>query len=82
MSPLFIISKAYICYMEALLVHPETAEQLKTVKAVLKALKVKFEPQATSLPEHVIKGIEKSLQQHDEGQTFSFEEFKARNFKS
>lgn len=31
--------------MEAILVHSENIEQLKTVKAVLKALKVPFEPQ-------------------------------------
>lgn len=67
--------------MDSLLIHPENAEQLKTVKAVLKALKVKFEPQTSPLPTHVIEGIEKSLTQHDEGQTLSFEEFKARNFK-
>lgn len=31
--------------MEAIIVHPENTEQLKAVKAVLKALKVPFEPQ-------------------------------------
>lgn len=82
LAALLIISyNLYICYMESLLIHPENAEQLKTVKAVLKALKVKFELQTMQLPDHVVKGIEKSLRQHDEGQTFSFEEFKARNFK-
>ncbi len=67
--------------MESLLIHPENAEQLKTVKAVLKALKVKFEPQAEILPQHVVEGIEKSLRQHENGETISFEQFKARNFR-
>ena len=77
---LIVNCNSYICYMESLLIHPENAEQLKTVKAVLKALKVKFEPQTKLLPTHVLEGIEKSLRQHDDGQSISFEEFKARNF--
>lgn len=38
--------------MEAIVIHPDSAEQLKIVKAVLKALNVRFEKQA-SLPQHV-----------------------------
>jgi flagellar motor component MotA len=66
--------------MESLLIHPESAEQLKTVKAVLKALKVHFEPQTNVYPPHVVKGIERSLQQAENGQTISLEEFKAKHF--
>jgi flagellar motor component MotA len=66
--------------MESLLIHPESAEQLKTVKAVLKALKVQFEPQSNTLPRHVVEGIERSLKQAKEGQTISLEEFKENNF--
>ena len=66
--------------MESILVHPESAEQLKTVKAVLKALKVQFEPQSAKLPPHVIKGIEESLKQYEAGQTISLQEFKERHF--
>ncbi len=66
--------------MESLLVHPENAEQLKTVKAVLKALKVPFEPQSVELPAHVSKSIEKSLNQYANGQTISLEEFTERHF--
>jgi len=40
--------------MEAITIHPENAEQLKTVKSVLKALKVPFEPQASTMPDHVM----------------------------
>ena len=66
--------------MESILIHPESAEQLKAIKAVLKALKVPFEPQSNSLPPHVIKGIEKGLEQAKSGQTISFEEFKEKHF--
>jgi flagellar motor component MotA len=66
--------------MESILIHPESAEQLKTVKAVLKALKVQFEPQSADLPNHVVKGIERSLKQAENGQTISLEEFKAKHF--
>lgn len=66
--------------MESILIHPESAEQLKTVKAVLKALKVQFEPQPTKLPDHVLKGIERSLKQYENGQTISLQEFKDKHF--
>ncbi len=66
--------------MESILIHPESAEQLKTVKAVLKALKIQFEPQSVVLPPHVIKGIEKSLKQAENGQTISLKEFKEKHF--
>jgi len=66
--------------MESILVHPENAEQLKTVKAVLKALKVNFEPQSKTFPAHVLAGIERGLEQHKNGQTISLEEFKNKHF--
>jgi methionine synthase I (cobalamin-dependent) len=66
--------------MESILIHPENVEQLETIKAVLKALKVPFEPQSNSLPPHVIKDIEKGLGQAKSGQTISFEEFKEKHF--
>jgi hypothetical protein len=61
--------------MESILIHPESAEQLKTVKAFLKALKVPFEPQLTDLPAHVSASIEKSIKQYENGQTISLKEF-------
>ena len=66
--------------MEPLLIYPESAEQLKTVKAVLKALKVQFEPQSKTLPPHILKIAEESIKQYESGQTISFEEFKERHF--
>lgn len=67
--------------MESLVIHPENAEQLRTVKAVLKALKVQFEPQATKLPAHVLNGIDKSLQQFTAGNSISMEEFSQKHLK-
>ena len=66
--------------MEPLLIYPESAEQLKTIKAVLKALKVQFEPQSNILPPHVLKSIERGIEQYRNGQGISFEEFKERHF--
>lgn len=67
--------------MESLVIHPENAQQLRTVKAVLKALKVQFEPQAIKLPAHVLKGIDKSLQQFAAGNSISMEEFSQKHLK-
>ena len=70
----------YFCYMESILIHPESADQLKTVKAVLKALKVPFEPQSGNLPPHVSQSVEKSIKQFDAGHTISLSEFKEKHF--
>jgi len=66
--------------MEPLLIYPESAEQLKTVKAVLKALKVQFEPQSKTLPLHILKSIGIGMKQIENGQVISLEEFKERHF--
>jgi hypothetical protein len=66
--------------MEAILVHPENAEQLKTVKAILKALNVQFEPQSDSLPAHVSMSIKKSIHQYENAQAISLQEFKEKHF--
>ena len=66
--------------MQSILIHPENAEQLKTVKAMLKALKVPFEPQSGSLPPHISKSIEKSIKQYEGGQTISLQQFTEKHF--
>lgn len=66
--------------MESILVHPENAEQLKAVKAFLKALKVEFEPQPNAVPSHVLEGIQRGLDQAKNGQTISLKEFKDKHF--
>jgi hypothetical protein len=67
--------------MESLIVHPESADQLKTIKAVLTALKVPFELRENSLPEHVLKSIDVSLDQFDKGNVISLDEFKEKHFQ-
>ena len=66
--------------MEALLIHPENKEQLRAVKAFLKAMKVPFQQQDANLPKHVQERIEKGLDQVHKGQTVSFEVFKSKHF--
>jgi hypothetical protein len=66
--------------METILIHPDNIEQLKTVKAVLKALKVPFESQTSTLPSHVSQSINKSIKQFEAGQTISLQEFKDKHF--
>ncbi|WP_257657052.1 DUF2683 family protein [Parapedobacter lycopersici] len=66
--------------MEAITIHPENAEQLKTVKSMLKALKVPFESQSSSLPDHVTESINKGLEQASEGKTIGLETFKEKHF--
>lgn len=65
--------------MESILIHLENREQLKAIKAVLKALKVEFETQPMILPTHVSKSIEKSIKQFEKGQAISLDEFKAKH---
>jgi len=66
--------------MESILIYPENDEQLKTIKAVLKVLKVPFEPQSAILPDHIVQSIEKSIKQYETGQTISLKEFKEKHF--
>ena len=65
--------------MESILIHPESAEQLKTVKAFLNALNVKFEPKSNTFPPHVAADIEESIKQHEGGQSISLKEFKEKH---
>lgn len=66
--------------MEAIMIHPENAEQLKTVKSVLKALKVPFEAQSSALPGHVTASINRGLAQAAEGKTIDLKAFKDKHF--
>lgn len=66
--------------MEAIMIHPENEEQLKTVKSLLRALKVPFEPQSTALPSHVMESIEKGMAQAKQGKVIGLEEFKEKHF--
>ena len=62
--------------MEAYVVYPENKEQLSALKAVLKALKINFEPQVvTPLPPHAIEGMKRGLADLDNGRKIPFAEF-------
>lgn len=62
--------------MEAYIVYPENKEQLSAMKAVMKALKINFEPKGQdSLPAHVIDGLNRGLDDLDNGQKIPFSEF-------
>lgn len=65
--------------MEAITIHPKNSQQLKTLKAILKALRIPFEPQSALLPSHVSKSIETSLKQSEAGEVITLEEFKNRH---
>ena len=66
--------------MNAITIHPESMEQFEMVKGVLKALKVPFESQQNSLPEHVVTSITKGLEQFEAGESISLNAFKEKHF--
>lgn len=66
--------------MEAITIHPKNTQQLKALKAVLKALRIPFEPQSASLPDYVAQSIQTGLKQFEEGQTITLGEFKSKHF--
>ena len=68
--------------MESILVRPRNTDQLNALKEFLAASNMDFEAQGDDLPPHVLESIERGLNQAANGQTISFEEFKARHFKS
>ena len=65
--------------MEVIVVHPETAEQSKTIEAMLTALNVPFEKSET-FPNHVVDSIKKGLRQYENGEHITLNEFKAKYF--
>ncbi|MEO6150066.1 MAG: DUF2683 family protein [Mucilaginibacter sp.] len=52
--------------MDALIIYPQNEEELKTLKAMLKNMKVNFEQRDKVLPDYVIDGVKESLKQADE----------------
>jgi hypothetical protein len=54
--------------MDALIVYPQSKEQLTALKAIMKAMKVTFEQQAVTYPDNVINGVKESLRQAEAGQ--------------
>lgn len=58
--------------MDALIVYPESKEQLTTLKAIMKAMKISFEQKSEIYPDHIIEGVKESLKQADEGQLIPY----------
>lgn len=64
--------------METYLVHPDKLQE-KALKAFLEALEVPYEiKKDNSLPEHVIKGIQKGQEDIKAGRTITLAEFEKR----
>lgn len=69
--------------METLIIHPEDAEQSKTIKTILKALKVKVEVLSSGalvnedLPEYVTKLMNKAINEANQSQVSSHKDFMA-----
>lgn len=61
--------------METYLVHPDKLQE-KALKAFLEALEVPYEiKKDNSLPEHVIKGVQKGQEDIKAGRTITLAEF-------
>ncbi len=58
--------------MDSLIVYPDTEEQLAALKAVMKVMQVTFEQKSQVYPENVIKGLNESKAQSDNGQLIPF----------
>lgn len=66
-----LVGNNYICIW-TLIVYPETKEQLTALKAVIKAMQVTFEQKSQVYPEQVIKSINESKAQADDGNLSPF----------
>lgn len=58
--------------MESLIVYPKNKEQLKAIKAILKAMKIPFDTRKHDMPEYVITGVKKALEQVKNGESFPY----------
>lgn len=54
--------------MDALIIYPENKDQLAALKAMVKVMKVAFEQRSDIYPEHVVKGVAKSIAQAEAGE--------------
>jgi len=68
--------------MESLLIHPQDPGQLEQIKTYLNSLKIAFEVKKSTLPPHVVVGIEEAIAEDDAGKTMSFDEFRQKHFLS
>ena len=58
--------------MDALIVYPDSKEQMAALKAVMKAMKISFEQKSEIYPDHVINGVKESLRQADAGELIPY----------
>jgi hypothetical protein len=65
------VGNNYICIW-TLIVYLETKEQLAALKAVMKAMQVTFEQKSQVYPEQVIKSINESKAQANDGKLSPF----------
>ncbi|WP_256005241.1 DUF2683 family protein [Pedobacter deserti] len=64
--------------MATIVVHPQK-DQLKAVKAILKALKVPFEEtKEETLPQHVLESIKRGQEDAKAGRTITLDQFAER----
>ncbi|MFC0518032.1 DUF2683 family protein [Mucilaginibacter angelicae] len=62
--------------MDALIVYPKNKEQMVALKAVMKAMKIPFEQKNEVYPGFVVKGVNESLKQADEGKLTPYTGFR------
>jgi hypothetical protein len=56
-------SNYYLCVMETLIVHPDNNEKLSALKAVMKALKIRFEVSEEAPAQSVAEDILESMKE-------------------
>jgi len=61
-----------------LIVNPKNRQQEKVVKAFLEALDIPFEIENENLPDHVLQGIQRGLEDFEAGRFITLEEFKKK----
>ena len=67
--------------METLLVHPKDENQPAAIKAFMQALDIDFEKQDDYLSSELKESINRGVFEAKNGETISFEAFKAKHFK-
>jgi hypothetical protein len=67
--------------METLVIHPKDKNQLAAIKAFMQALDIDFEKQEDAITDDLKKSILQGISEADNGETMSFESFKAKHFK-
>ncbi|WP_231425426.1 DUF2683 family protein [Pedobacter sp. Leaf250] len=68
--------------MQTIVIHPENSKQLEILKTFMEEQKINFQIKPSdTLPDTVLKSIERGLSQAKNDLTISFDEFKSRHYK-